>query len=283
MSWKHRVSKELAEKVVHMLHNITGSNVNFMGEGGEIIATVQKHRLGTIHEGARNIMEGKADFVAITPEQAQSMEGVLPGFNGPIELDGKRIGCIGMTGDPAAVEPLQKLAAIIVTEEIRKEAANNERQRIIEKVAGQIDNASATVQEIAAGAQEIAGTSQTMEASARKVEEQINNINEVLELVNNIVDQTNLLGLNAAIEAARAGEYGRGFSIVAQEVRKLSRDSASSLKNINEVLNQIKASILNITNGVSQNAVTTSEQAAALQHIETSIIEIQDEIRKLTK
>lgn len=281
MSWKHQVSKELAEKVVEILHNITKNNVNFMGEGGEIIATVQKHRLGTIHEGAKKIMDGRADFVAITVEQAKEMEGVLPGFNGPIDLDGGRIGCIGMTGDPVQVEPLQKLAAIIVTEEIKKDRENRKKQEVIDKVAASIDEISATVEEISASAQEIAGTSQSMEAYAQKVETQLENINEILALISGIVEHTNLLGLNAAIEAAHAGEHGRGFSIVAKEVRKLSKDSAESLKNIEGVLNSIKAVTLNITDGIRQNASSTGEQASALQNIETKIIDIQDEVKKL--
>jgi len=102
-------------------------------------------------------------------------------------------------------------------------------------------------------------------------------------LVGNIVKQTNLLGLNAAIEAARAGEYGRGFSVVAEEVRKLSTNSANSLSDITKVLNEIKSSIISISQGVSQNSVTTEEQANALQIIGASIIEIQDEVAELVQ
>ncbi|ERI91914.1 putative ATP synthase F1, delta subunit [Clostridiales bacterium oral taxon 876 str. F0540] len=67
----------------------------------------------------------------------------------------------------------------------------------------------------------------------------INRINEITNLINGIADQTNLLALNASIEAARAGEAGRGFSVVAEEIRKLAEQSKIFAENINSVVNQI--------------------------------------------
>lgn len=283
MEWQHRIPQRLAQNVVDILYEATGRNVNIMGENGEIIATMQKHRLGAIHEGGRKVMTGEAAYVSITPEMAAAMNGVLAGYMGPIELDGKIIGCIGITGEPDEVKPLQKLAAMIVTEELVKEKELEARQDIINKVAGRVQGASASIQEVSAGAEEIAGTSSNIEEMARKIEIGINDMSRVFDLVSAIVKQTNLLGLNAAIEAARAGQHGRGFSIVADEVRKLSAESAESLKDINKVLAEIKTSVTSITKGVAQNTVTTGEQAAALQAISANIVYIQNEIAVLVK
>ena len=64
-------------------------------------------------------------------------------------------------------------------------------------------------------------------------------INHIVDVINNIAEQTNLLALNAAIESARAGEAGRGFSIVAEEIRKLAEQVMRSSKNINDIVDNI--------------------------------------------
>lgn len=283
MEWKHRVPKELAEKIVNMLNKITRTNVNFMGENGEIIATIQKERLGTIHEAARKIMNGEIEYSAVTSEEAAKYEGIKPGYNGAVKSDGEIVGCLGISGDPEAVRPLQQMASVIVEEELKKNVIDKKKQRIVNNVAQNVKKISETIQEVAAGAEELTSTSRKMESIGGKLKNEIGGINSIVEIIHDISSKINILGLNAAIEASRAGKEGKGFSVVANEIRKLSQESNSSLKEIKITIGVANDTILEIAEIVKQNLITTVEQAGALEEIRKSMVEINNEVKKVSE
>lgn len=137
MRSKILVPIELANKMVQSIHKVTGNHVQFMGENGIIIASTQENRIGTTHEGARKILAGEIEFAAITEADAQSIPGVLPGYTGFIKFKEERIACIGITGNPETVKPLQELAAIIVTDAIGKEIEYKLREKLIENISNE--------------------------------------------------------------------------------------------------------------------------------------------------
>lgn len=128
----------------------------------------------------------------------------------------------------------------------------------------QIVNLTSKVQNSAELEVELSNKMQTLSHEA-------NEVKNVLEIISDIAEQTNLLALNAAIEAARAGEHGRGFAVVADEVRKLAERTQKSLTEINATINIIVQSIVDVSEQMSANSQEVQELANSATDVEIKI------------
>jgi methyl-accepting chemotaxis protein len=96
-------------------------------------------------------------------------------------------------------------------------------------------------------------------------------INKVSSFIKEIADETKMLGLNAAIEAARAGDAGRGFGVVAEEIRKLSEQSKSTVPKIKELTDNIKSKVSEASERSQNSLASSQEQAAATEETTASV------------
>lgn len=136
------------------------------------------------------------------------------------------------------------------------------------------EEASTCMESVYKGADNSVTSVQGIMEKITETNKAINNINAAIEVIENITDETNLLSLNATIEAARAGESGRGFSVVASEIRKLADSSAASAKEIKQIIeNIIKLSeeTVNLSTQVFKDIVDEKDSIKEAQNKFTSL------------
>jgi len=182
--------------------------------------------------------------------------------------------------------------------------------KILGDMSSSIQQASAASAAAAETSQNASTAAQSGSEAAAKGAEMMNNINtvvgesaevimdlgqksdqigEIVKTITSIAEQTNLLALNAAIEAARAGEAGRGFAVVADEVRKLAEEAGGAANQIADLVGEVQGSATNavesmekVTKDVEEGAAVVNDALVSLQGIATSIQDVAGKMQEIS-
>jgi uncharacterized protein YoxC len=147
---------------------------------------------------------------------------------------------------------------------------------IVEQTAASIEDITDSVMKLSERVTNI--TSQMKDVSSSAEE-----IGQISSVVKGISDQSNLLGLNAAIEAARAGEVGKGFSVVASEIRKLASNSKENVDQINAITQNIQELLRALNGAFTEIHSLTDTQTGSIQEFSATIQEINHQAQELAQ
>ena len=178
-----------------------------------------------------------------------------------------------------------KQMSIAIIEVAKNSSSSAQKAQETEKV---VDYGTKSVQDVAREMKNIEKTVSAVSATITELGSSSEKIGEIIGVINDIADQTNLLALNAAIEAARAGEQGRGFAVVADEVRKLAERTTKATKEIESMILSIQRNtqdaVISMQKGkeeVSKGAEIAGKSAEAISNINSLMLKLKEMITQI--
>ncbi len=161
--------------------------------------------------------------------------------------------------------------------------ASKETQKNIQNANDELGSAKVSLNQLSGEVNSFVEIENELSTELLSLKNDADSVKDVLTVIKDIAEQTNLLALNAAIEAARAGEHGRGFAVVADEVRKLAERTQKSLTEIDTSVSIIVQSINDVSDKMHENTNNIENLITISNEVENKITVTSDAIDSSTK
>lgn len=152
-----------------------------------------------------------------------------------------------------------------------------------QEILAAVEELFASAESLALSSQQLADMSRRMNEETGQVKQDTTAVGSISNEIKNISASTNILGINAAIESARVGELGRGFNVVATEVRKLAESTKSSVINIEAKINNVHHSVAGLIGSIKEMSAYCDAQAAGISELRAALAQVSRMAENLVK